>query len=96
MKGKIIDFSNVNVNGNGNFFSTGTGKHEFTLIEHKITGTMTKRKYNRAYWMGEASPAAAAPATESPDTQVLSMQRQSQHPDFAISDIAKSGGAVQN
>jgi hypothetical protein len=46
--------------------------------------------------MGEASPAAAAPATESPDTQVLSMQRQSQHPDFAISDIAKSGGVVQN
>jgi hypothetical protein len=57
---------------------------------------MTKRKYNRAYWMGEVSPAAAAPATESPDTQVLSMQRQSRHPDFAISDIAKSGGAVQN
>jgi hypothetical protein len=28
---------NGNVNGNGNFFSTGTGKHEFTLIEHKIT-----------------------------------------------------------
>lgn len=57
---------------------------------------MTKRKYNRAYWMGEACHEAAAPETESPDTQVLSMQRQSRHPDFAISDIAKSGGAVQN
>ena len=62
----------------------------------KITLTMTKRKYNRAYWMGEACHEAAAPETESPDTQVLSMQRQSQHPDFAISDIAKSGGVVQN